>query len=80
MITIETSENAKSLNLQTHYYKASYQQIKALYLEILKSLGHNIVSDNDAAPSSWHCAQTVKHTLYPSVSIQTLLKSGYMQA
>ena len=47
MIIIETSENAKSLNLQTHYYKASYQQIKALYLEILKSLGHNIVSDND---------------------------------
>lgn len=47
MITIETSENAKELELQTHYYKASYQQIKSLYLEILESLGHNIVSDND---------------------------------
>ncbi len=47
MITIETSENAKDLKLQTHYYKASYQQIKSLYLEILESLGHTIVSDND---------------------------------
>ena len=47
MITVETSENAKDLSLQTHYYKASYQQIKALYLEILDELGHNIVSEND---------------------------------
>ena len=40
MATIETSENAKEEILQTHYYKASYDNIKELYLEYLKKLGH----------------------------------------
>lgn len=47
MVTIETSENAKELVLQTHYYKASYSQIKTLYLELLDNLKYNVVSVND---------------------------------
>ena len=47
MATIETSENAKEEILQTHYYKASYDNIKELYLEYLKKLGHHIESIND---------------------------------
>ena len=47
MTTIETSENAKDLILQTHYYKASYEQIKTVYLDYLKELGHEVVSTND---------------------------------
>ena len=33
MAVIETSENAKDLAYQTHYYKASYDQVKKVYLE-----------------------------------------------
>ena len=47
MAVIETSENAKELALQTHYYKASYEQIKKSYLEYLESVKHTIVSEND---------------------------------
>jgi hypothetical protein len=47
MPIIETLENAVSQDLQTHYYKASYDQIKEVYLETLKRLGHDIVSVND---------------------------------
>lgn len=48
MATIETSENAKELMLQTHYYKASYEQIKAVYLDLVeKGMNHTIVSVND---------------------------------
>ena len=47
MAVIETGENRKSLILQTHYYKASYEQIKDVYLSILEELKHNIVSVND---------------------------------
>lgn len=47
MAVIETGENQKSLILQTHYYKASYDQIKEAYLAILEELKHNIVSVND---------------------------------
>ncbi len=36
MATIETSENAKELMLQTHYYKASYEQIKKVYLDLVE--------------------------------------------
>ena len=47
MTSIETSENQKKLILQTHYYKASYEQIRDAYLAILDDLGHNVVSVND---------------------------------
>lgn len=47
MPQIETQENAKINELQTHYFKASYDQIKEVYLETLKRLGHDIVSVND---------------------------------
>lgn len=47
MPQFETLENAKIVELQTHYYKASYDQIKEVYLETLKRLGHDVVSVND---------------------------------
>ncbi len=47
MPQFETSENAKIYELQTHYYKASYDQIKEVYLDTLKRLKHEIVSVND---------------------------------
>ncbi|MGM9970129.1 MAG: hypothetical protein ACI35S_07015 [Anaeroplasma sp.] len=47
MAVIETGENMKGLVLQTHYYKASYEQIKGVYLKLLENLNHNIVSVND---------------------------------
>ncbi len=47
MAQIETLENAKTQDLQTHYFKASYDQIKEVYLETLKRLNHDIVSVND---------------------------------
>jgi len=47
MPQIETLENAKIYELQTHYYKASYEQIKEVYVETLKKLGHDVVSVND---------------------------------
>ena len=47
MTVVETSENAKKLILQTHYYKASYDEIKKLYLSILEEEKHNVVSVND---------------------------------
>ena len=47
MAVIETSENAKDLAYQTHYYKASYDQVKKVYLELVESLKHTIVSTND---------------------------------
>jgi len=47
MAVIETSENSTNLELQTHYYKASYQQIKDLYLGVLEELKHTVVSVND---------------------------------
>ncbi len=47
MAVIETKEVHEKELLKTHYYKASYEQIKQIYLEILKSLKHNIISVND---------------------------------
>ncbi len=47
MPTFETLENAKDEALQTHYFKASYDQIKEVYVEEIKKLGHNILSIND---------------------------------
>ncbi len=47
MAVIETGENQTKLVLQTHYYKASYEQIKEAYLAILDELKHTIVSVND---------------------------------
>ena len=47
MATIETLENAKNPDLQTHYFKASYDQIKKVYLDTLKRLNHEIISVND---------------------------------
>lgn len=47
MAVIETSENQTKLVLQTHYYKASYDEIKEAYLAILEELKHDVVSVND---------------------------------
>lgn len=47
MATFETKENAKDEALQTHYFKASYDQIKEAYIEIIKKLHHEILSVND---------------------------------
>lgn len=47
MTVVETSENAKKLELQTHYYKASYDEIKKVYLSILEEEKHTVVSVND---------------------------------
>lgn len=47
MAVIETKENETIDLLKTHYYKASYDQIKEAYLEIIKSLKHRVLSIND---------------------------------
>lgn len=47
MAVFETNELSQDLAYQTHYYKASYAQIKKVYLEALENLGHTIVSEND---------------------------------
>lgn len=44
---VETKENESIMLLQTHYYKASYEQIKEIYKKIIVELGHNILSEND---------------------------------
>lgn len=47
MAIFETKENSKDEALQTHYFKASYEEIKNAYVEIIKKLHHNILSIND---------------------------------
>ncbi|MDY5982936.1 MAG: hypothetical protein SPJ17_04510 [Anaeroplasma sp.] len=47
MADIITSENAKSLELQTHYYKANYMDLKEEYMHILNKAHYKIVSEND---------------------------------
>ncbi len=47
MAIVETKENETIDLLKTHYFKASYEEIKNVYLEILKSLHHKILSVND---------------------------------
>ena len=47
MTVIETGENQKKLILQTHYYKASYDEVKKVYLAFIEEDNHNIVSVND---------------------------------
>lgn len=47
MAFLETTEQNTIELLQTHYYKASYDQIKEIYLEILKAKKHNVLSIND---------------------------------
>ena len=43
MAQIETLENAIKQDLQTHYYKASYDQIKEVYLETsIPYVSHNV--------------------------------------
>lgn len=46
-IIIETSENQKKELYQTHYFKASYDELKNLYIETIKGLKHNLLSVND---------------------------------
>ena len=45
--TIKTGEFMNSEFYQTHYYKASYEEIKKTYLELLKELNFSIISIND---------------------------------
>ena len=47
MASIETQELAFKECLTTHYYKASYDQIKALYLEILDDMNQKVIAIND---------------------------------
>ena len=47
MASIETAELGLREVLTTHYYKASYDQIKKLYLEILEDMNQNVISIND---------------------------------
>lgn len=47
MAIIETRENEVVDLLQTHYFKASYNQIKELYLKVLNKLNHVVQSIND---------------------------------
>lgn len=47
MAIIETKENETAELLKTHYYKASYTQIKEAYLEIIRNLRHEVLSVND---------------------------------
>lgn len=42
-----TSENAKALDFQTHYYKATYEEIKELYVKTVKKMKYTVVSEND---------------------------------
>ena len=44
---IKTAEFASKDIYRTHYFKASYEEIKTLYLEILKELNYNIISVDD---------------------------------
>lgn len=44
---LETSERATKDSLKTHYYKASYDEIKACFLEYLKKNNYEVVSIND---------------------------------
>jgi len=43
----QTSEVEKIELLKSHYYKASYDQIKEVYLEYLKENGYKIVNIDD---------------------------------
>lgn len=45
---LETKENLTDELLQTHYYKASYEDIKNAYLNICKKLGLRLVSIDDS--------------------------------
>lgn len=47
MAIIETKENDNLEILKTHYYKASYEQVKAVYLDVLGKMNFNIVSVDD---------------------------------
>ncbi|MBE6137378.1 MAG: hypothetical protein E7176_03180 [Erysipelotrichaceae bacterium] len=47
MAIVETRENEIIDLLQTHYFKASYTQIKELYLGVLEKLKHSVLSIND---------------------------------
>ena len=47
MASIETQEMAMKECLTTHYYKASYDQIKKVYLEILDDMKQHVIAIND---------------------------------
>ena len=47
MASVETQEIAFKECLTTHYYKASYDQIKKVYLEILSDMKQHVISIND---------------------------------
>lgn len=47
MAAVETKELETIELLQTHYYKASYDEVKQAYLEILSGMGHSVISVND---------------------------------
>ena len=47
MAIIETMENETVNILMTHYYKASYNQIKECFLEILDKLEFMVIGVND---------------------------------
>lgn len=44
---VETKELESVDLLRTHYYRASYVEIKAVYLKIVNEMGYSVVSVND---------------------------------
>ena len=47
MYTLFTDEKSQIELLQTHYFKASYEEIKNRFIEIMEEDGYQIVSVND---------------------------------
>lgn len=86
MAIVETKENETVELLKTHYYKASYTQIKDAYLEILKSLRHEVLSINDdfgeIFSESAHLACTAKIIMQnpKETSIDFYINSEYLFA
>lgn len=44
----ETSERTHDEALMTRWYKANYEQVKAVALEVAKAKGYRVVSENDS--------------------------------
>ena len=74
MAVIETSENAKDLAYQTHYYKASYDQVKKVYLEFVDQLGHTVVSVSD--DYSEICSEVPRFTVVAKIIEQDPLETS----
>ena len=68
-IIIETSENQKKELYQTHYFKASYDELKNLYIETIKGLKHNLLSVNDDYKELTMISNELKKNNFDVVSV-----------